>query len=69
MLCGRDLTKCKLVVIAIVENTHQIRVEGMNVFQSREFSQHHLEPIMKVLLGILDLAKVEPSDSRDREML
>lgn len=65
MLCGRNLAKSEFVVIPIVKNTHQIGVERMDVFQSREFSKHHLKSVMKVLLRVLDLAEVESSDSRD----
>ena len=55
MFGGADLTEGKFVMVPIVQNIHQIGIEGVNVLLTRELGEDHLQPIVKVLLRVLDL--------------
>ena len=55
MFGGADLTEGKFVMVPIVQNIHQIGIEGVNVLLTRELGEDHLKPIVKVLLRVLDL--------------
>ena len=55
----------EFVVIAIVENVHQVAVERMNVFDDGKFGENERQLIVKVLLRVLNLAHVEVAYATD----
>lgn len=59
MSCHVDLTKSELVMILVVENVHEVRVEGMNLFDFGKFVEHERETIVKALLREFHLTHVE----------
>lgn len=65
MLRRFELTESEFVVIAIVENVHQVAVERMNVFDDGKFGENERQSIVKVLLRVLDLAHVEVAYATD----
>lgn len=64
-----DLTERELVVILVIENVHEIRVEGMDLVQLRELGEHACQAIVVVLLCVFDLARVELTDASDAVLL
>jgi hypothetical protein len=64
-----DLAQGELVVVLVVQDVHQVGVEGMHVVHLGKVGQHLGHAIVVVLLRELDLAQVELSDTRDLVLL
>jgi hypothetical protein len=62
-----DVAQSQLIVITIVENVHEIGVEGMDVVQLGELLDDSVQFFIDRSLHELDLAHVELSDSCDLE--
>lgn len=58
-----DLSECYLVVITVVENVHQVTVEGMNVIHAGEVLENMAQFLIDCLLGVLHLTHVELPNS------
>ena len=52
---GVDLAQGELEMISIVQNVHEIRVEGMDVLELREFGDDGRQFIVVILLSVFDL--------------
>lgn len=64
-----DLAERELVVILVIENVHEIRVEGMDLVQLGELGEHACQAIVVALLCIFDLARVELADASNAVLL
>ena len=60
-----DLTQGKLVVVLIIKNVHEIRVEWMNLVKLGELGEHTCQTIVVVLLCVFNFACVELTDATD----
>jgi len=65
---GVDLTQGQLVVVPIVQNVHQVGVEGVDVFQLRKFSQDDRQFFVEARLGELHFPHVESANTADLEV-
>ena len=65
VLSGVDLTQGQLVVVLVVQDVHEVPVEGVYVVQLRELGYDGGQLVVVVLLGELDLARVELADPAD----
>ena len=55
---GIDLPEGKLEVISIVEDVHQIRVKGMNVFQLGKLRDYRCQLVVIILLRVFHLRTI-----------
>lgn len=62
---GTDLAEGDLVVITVIQDMHQITVEGMDIIDLREFDEDVSELFVDGLLGEFDLLHVELTNTRD----
>ena len=52
-----ELTKCQLEVVPVVQHVEQVGIEGVNLVQFGELVQDDAQPVMPVLLRVLDLRR------------
>jgi len=64
---SRDLAEGKLVVVLVVENVKQAREERVKVVEDGELGEDTTELLVEGVLGELDLAHVEVTDTRNLE--
>ena len=54
-----ELSQGKLVVVSVVEDVHEVSIEGMDVVQLGELGQYGGQLVVVVLLGVFYLSRVE----------
>ena len=54
-LDGVDLAQGQLEMISVVQNVHEIRVEGMDVLELRKFGDDGRQFVVVILLSVFDL--------------
>ena len=59
MLGYVELPQGKLVVVSVVEDVHEVSIEGMDVVQLGELGQYGGQLVVVVLLGVFYLSRVE----------
>jgi hypothetical protein len=52
-------------MVSVVQNVDQVGIKGVNVVEKGKVRDYLGEAIMVILLGELDFAHVEPTDSAD----
>lgn len=65
MARGVHLSQGQLVVVAVVEDVHEVAVERVDILQLGEVGQDEAELLAEVALRELDLPHVESPDAAD----
>lgn len=68
MPCRVQLAQGELVMVLVVEDIHQVRIERMDIFQFRELAQNLSQLFVEVGLGELHLSHVKRTDPGDFEV-